>query len=206
MSKRNYNKDANLSSSADIMIGRIVDFVDDRIKKSAIRVVGATVTKINTDGTVNVKLPTEESVEFTYIQNQTPFKLSVGDAVELILKNGTFSNCWILAKHGMGERIMEDTTATEEEDDTETTASTTTTVITTDTRVTTLSNRDADNLTNTANYIVSTGNSNLPDDSEGSVLQVVGNGSYAFQTIVVYSTNTLYHRAYKDSTWTDWTT
>lgn len=203
MSKRNYNKTTNLSSSADVMIGRIVDFVDDRIKKTAIRVVGATVTKINTDGTVNVKLPTEESVEFTYIQNQTPFKLSVGDAVELILKNGTFSNCWILAKHGMGERIMEEAVATESEDEEETTT-TTTTVITTDTRVTTLSNKDVDNLTNTANYIVSSGNTNLPDESEGSVLQVVGNGTYAFQTIVVYSTNTLYHRAYKDATWTSW--
>ena len=32
--------------------------------------------------------------------------LQPGDGVELLLKDGTFSNCWIIAKHGnaRGER------------------------------------------------------------------------------------------------------
>lgn len=102
MRKKNYNVSTNLSGSADKMIDRIMVCVDDRIKKNSSRVVGAIVTKINSDGTINVKLPSEEEVEFTRIQNQTPFTLAEGDAVELFLKNGSFSNCWVFAKHGMG--------------------------------------------------------------------------------------------------------
>lgn len=102
MRKKNYNVSTNLSNSADKMIDRIMVCVDDRIKKNSSRVVGAVVTKVNSDGTINVKLPSEEEVEFTRIQNQTPFTLVEGDAVELFLKNGSFSNCWVFAKHGMG--------------------------------------------------------------------------------------------------------
>ena len=38
---------------------------------------------------------------FTRIPNQTPFELSIGDSVELTKKDGTYSNCWVSAKHGV---------------------------------------------------------------------------------------------------------
>ena len=34
------------------------------------------------------------------IQNQCVYDLAVGDGVELLCKNGSLSNCWIIARHG----------------------------------------------------------------------------------------------------------
>lgn len=59
----------------------------------------AIVNKVNEDGTVDVYFPPNEESIFTRITNQTCFKLSKGDSVEIMLKNGSFSNCWICAKH-----------------------------------------------------------------------------------------------------------
>ena len=55
---------------------------------------------INEDGTVDVYFPPDNSKIFTRISNQTPFQLQAGDGVELLLKDGSYSNCWIVAKHG----------------------------------------------------------------------------------------------------------
>ena len=52
------------------------------------------------DGTVDVFLPSDPNSIFTRIQNQSIYQdLQIGDGVELLLKNGRFSNCWIIAKH-----------------------------------------------------------------------------------------------------------
>ena len=57
------------------------------------------------DGTVDVILPREPETEFTRIQNQTPFELREGDSVEIMLKKGSFNNCWVMAKHGATKRF-----------------------------------------------------------------------------------------------------
>ena len=62
-------------------------------------------TNVNSDGTVDVILPREPETEFTRIQNQTPFKLKEGDSVEIMLKKGSFNNCWVMAKHGATKRF-----------------------------------------------------------------------------------------------------
>ena len=60
---------------------------------------GAKVSSVNTDGTINVYFPPDDTKIFTNISNQTPFNLQVGDSVELLLKDGSYNNCWIVAKH-----------------------------------------------------------------------------------------------------------
>ena len=47
-----------------------------------------------------------ETKLFTRISNQSPFTLSPGDGVEIMLKNGSFDNCWIIAKHGITRADM----------------------------------------------------------------------------------------------------
>lgn len=88
---------------ADLMLGRINSCVDDRAKKN-VKIKSATVTKVNEDGTVNVSLPDDDGNGFSRIQNQSVYELDVGDSVEIILKEGSFSNCWVIAKHGGGSK------------------------------------------------------------------------------------------------------
>lgn len=64
------------------------------------RAQGAIVTRVNNDGTVDVYLPPNTSSQFTRIQNQTKYDLAPGDSVEVYLKDGTWNNCWVFAKHG----------------------------------------------------------------------------------------------------------
>ena len=101
---KDYNSSVKLSAYADLMLDRIDTCISDKISKSVTRLASAIVTKVNSDGSVNIRLPSEDNTEFTKIQNQCPYELKVGDAVELTLKNGSFNNCWISAKHGMGLR------------------------------------------------------------------------------------------------------
>ena len=101
---KDYNSSVKLSAYADLMLDRIDTCISDKISKSVTRLASAIVTKVNSDGSVNIRLPSEDNTEFTKIQNQCPYELKVGDAVELTLKNGSFNNCWISAKHGMGIR------------------------------------------------------------------------------------------------------
>lgn len=88
-----------LNSCADDMIEKILDCLRDEMKKST-RIDTAIVSSVNEDGTINVYFPPDNSKIFTRISNQTPFKLQSGDGVELLLKDGSYSNCWIIAKHG----------------------------------------------------------------------------------------------------------
>lgn len=101
---KDYNSSVKLSAYADLMLDRIDTCISDKISKSVTRLASAIVTKVNSDGSVNIRLPSEDNTEFTRIQNQCPYELKVGDAVELTLKNGSFNNCWVSAKHGMGIR------------------------------------------------------------------------------------------------------
>ena len=101
---KDYNSSVKLSAYADLMLDRINTCISDKISKSVTRLASAIVTKVNSDGSVNIRLPSEDNTEFTKIQNQCPYELKVGDAVELTLKNGSFNNCWVSAKHGMGTR------------------------------------------------------------------------------------------------------
>ena len=87
------------------MLSKIIICAQDEMKKTAVRIESATVVGINSDGTVDITLPAQDGAKFTRIQNQTPFELEKGDVVELLLKKGSYNNCWIIAKHGMNNRI-----------------------------------------------------------------------------------------------------
>lgn len=107
MIKQNNNYD----QYADEMLNRILQCVTAEIKRTSPRIESATVTNVNSDGTVDVILPREPETEFTRIQNQTPFELREGDSIEIMLKKGSFNNCWVIAKHGMdskGTSILKD--------------------------------------------------------------------------------------------------
>lgn len=102
--KNNIQSDYTMDDLADSLLSRILACVDQKAQSNDITK-GAIVTRVNEDGTVNVKLPAdEEGHEFTKISNQSVYELSVGDSVELYLKGGRYSNCWIIAKHGMGRK------------------------------------------------------------------------------------------------------
>ena len=102
--KNNIQSDYTMDDLADSLLSRILACVDQKAQSNDITK-GAIVTRVNEDGTVNVKLPAdEEGHKFTKISNQSVYELSVGDSVELYLKGGRYSNCWIIAKHGMGRK------------------------------------------------------------------------------------------------------
>lgn len=87
---------------ADSLLSRILACVDQKNSSNDVTK-GAIVTRVNEDGTVNVRLPADDSgQEFTRISNQSVYELNEGDSVELYLKGGRYSNCWVIAKHGMG--------------------------------------------------------------------------------------------------------
>lgn len=88
-----------INSCADSMIEKILDCLRGEMKKSTY-IDTAIVNSVNEDGTVNVYFPPDNSKIFTKISNQTPFQLEPGDGVELLLKDGSYSNCWVIAKHG----------------------------------------------------------------------------------------------------------
>lgn len=88
-----------INDCADVMIEKILNCFREEMKKSTY-LDSAIVSSVNDDGTVNVYFPPDNAKIFTRISNQTPFHLVPGDSVELLLKNGSYSNCWIVAKHG----------------------------------------------------------------------------------------------------------
>lgn len=103
MDDKNY-LEGNYDSFADEMLQRIMICIE-QAKKDSPRIESATVVSVNVDGTVDVILPREEKTKFTRIQNQTPFELREGDSVEIMLKKGSFNNCWVMAKHGTTKRF-----------------------------------------------------------------------------------------------------
>lgn len=104
MRNRQYQStEKGLDNLADLMLSRINSCVDDRTKK-AVKIKSAVVTKVNDDGTVNVQLPNEDGSGFSRLQNQSVYELNVGDSVEILLKEGSFTNSWVIAKHGGGTK------------------------------------------------------------------------------------------------------
>lgn len=104
---RNNNYDSyNMSSYADEMLALIRNVIKQELggkglgTSSSAQLASAIVDQVNSDGSVNVYFPPNKESIFTKISNQTPFILNPGDSVELMLKNGSFSNCWVCAKHG----------------------------------------------------------------------------------------------------------
>lgn len=81
------------------MLQQIIYCAKQEMKKSP-RIESAIVSNVNNNGTVDVIFPSEENYGFKNIQNQTPFELKKGDSVEIMLKDGSFNNCWVMAKHG----------------------------------------------------------------------------------------------------------
>ena len=92
----------NINKYADDLLAKIDACIVERIKNTP-QLVSAIVSKVNEDGTVNVYFPPNEKSVFTKIQNQSIYDLQVGDSVEIVLKDGTYSNCWVLAKHGVNQ-------------------------------------------------------------------------------------------------------
>ena len=88
----------NTNKYADLMLDRISQCIEEETKNLP-AVSGAVVSSVNTDGTINVCFPPDYDKIFTNLSNQTPFLLEPGDSVELLLKDGSYNNCWIIAKH-----------------------------------------------------------------------------------------------------------
>lgn len=79
----------------------IEDIVDARLQSYGITsFISAIVTSVNNDGTINVKIPPDDSRYINNILNKSNVSLSVGDSVELCTKNGRISNSWVAIKHG----------------------------------------------------------------------------------------------------------
>lgn len=97
-SKVNNNKKFN--NYADILINRINTILTDSLNKST-RIDSGIVNMVNQDGTVDIYFPPDKAKIFTNISNQTSYDLNEGDSVEILVKNGQYSNCWVIAKHGI---------------------------------------------------------------------------------------------------------
>lgn len=87
-----------VNNCADSMLNKITQCIKEELKTTP-RVCGAVVSSIGENGKVNVYFPPDKDKIFTNISNQTPFELKEGDSVELLLKDGSYSNCWVVAKH-----------------------------------------------------------------------------------------------------------
>lgn len=96
--KRSKYSQTDVNKMADRLIGEVQKWIKDGTKKYP-RYESATVSKVYEDGTVDIYLPGSQDEKFTRIQNQSVFELKEGDDVEVLLKNGSFNNCWIVACH-----------------------------------------------------------------------------------------------------------
>ena len=96
--RRSKYSQTDLNKMADRLISEVQTWIKNGTKNFP-RYVSATVSKVYEDGTVDIYLPGSKDEKFTRIQNQSVFDLKEGDDVEVILKNGSFSNCWIVACH-----------------------------------------------------------------------------------------------------------
>lgn len=168
--KRYSSTEKGLDDLADLMLSRINSCVDDKNQKN-VKIKSAIVTKVNDDGSVNVKLPDDEGDGFTRIQNQSVYELSEGDSVEILLKDGSFTNSWIIAKHGGGTKR------------TGVSNSSTVSVVTTSgsSNSGTLTNTDLDTVLTSGNYFIGSGNTNVPSECEGSIMVTCRVSTSAYQ-------------------------
>lgn len=90
------NEDFN--KKADEFLKRIQDYIDLKIAES-ISVKPAEISKVNSDGTVDIFFPPDKNKLFTKIQNQSIYQnLKPGDQVFLFFPQGNKSSCWVCAK------------------------------------------------------------------------------------------------------------
>ena len=79
-------------------IKQINKMVDNKIQK-IVMVQSAIVESVNQDGTVNIKIPPDNTI-FTGVSNQSIYQdLQNGDCVKIIKPNGSSSNMWIIGAH-----------------------------------------------------------------------------------------------------------
>lgn len=88
----------NINNQADEMLKKIDECISTRLKGLP-SIKSAVIKTVNEDGSVDVYFPPDEDHVFTRIQNQSIHVLVPGDSVELLLKDGTYSNCWVIARH-----------------------------------------------------------------------------------------------------------
>ena len=88
----------NTKKYAEDFLNQIENCINEKLKGQP-KIKSAVVSSVNDDQTVNIYFPPDKKNIFTHIQNQTIYSLEEGDSVELTLKDGTFNNCWISAKH-----------------------------------------------------------------------------------------------------------
>lgn len=96
--KDNKYNQTETNKYAENFLNKINNCIDNKLK-TQLQLRSAVVKRVNTDGTVDVCFPPDDTNLFTKIQNQSVYELEVGDSVEIILKGGSFNNCWIIAKH-----------------------------------------------------------------------------------------------------------
>lgn len=102
--QKNIRRDIT-NSCADSMLNRITECFKDSLKGLP-QIKSAVIDSVNEDGSINIFFPPNEDKLFTRISNQSPFTLEAGDGVEIMLKNGSFDNCWVIAKHGITRADM----------------------------------------------------------------------------------------------------
>lgn len=95
---KNKNKQDNINNYADLFLTRINSCIKEMMQDVP-KIKSAIVYSINSDNTVNVTLPGSDKI-YTRIQNQSIYQdLTQGDMVKLLLEDGSFSNCWIIARY-----------------------------------------------------------------------------------------------------------
>lgn len=96
----------NISPFTDIYnFKKVIDDIIDvnLINKGIVKYIAAKVVSVNSNGTVNVYIPPDNSNVVNGLANKTGESLVPGDSVELCAKNGSIKNSWIAVKHGISQ-------------------------------------------------------------------------------------------------------
>lgn len=89
----------NFNELSDNLLTQIKNYIDYEINQG-VRLDSAIVSKVHTDGTVDIYFPPDKNKIFTKVQNQSIYQnLQPGDGVKVIYENGSESSCWIIGKH-----------------------------------------------------------------------------------------------------------
>ena len=95
----------NFNELSDNLLTQIKNYIDYEINQG-VRLDSAIISKIHSDGTVDIYFPPDKNKIFTKIQNQSVYQdLKPGDGVKVIYENGSESSCWIIGKH-QGKRTV----------------------------------------------------------------------------------------------------
>lgn len=95
----NEENNKSINDCADELLEKIATYIDYKLKNCP-RIESAIVSKVNSDGTVDVYIPPDAGINFTRISNQSIFQdLKVGDGVKLLLPKGSYIGCWVCGKH-----------------------------------------------------------------------------------------------------------